>query len=88
MIKQKSKGVPLMGPTYVYCDYQMVVNNKSVTKSTLNKKHNSNNYHVVHKAAAVGILGVGKEYTATNVADPLMNLMPYSRRNYLLGYIY
>ena len=84
-IKLKSIGVPLKGPAYVYCDNQRVMNNMSVHEYTLNKKHNSINYHVVREAAAAGILRVGKEDTATNLADPLTKLMPYSRNNELLG---
>ena len=57
-IKLKSIGVPLLGPTNVYCDNQGVVKNTSVPESTLNKKHNSINYHVVREAVAAGILRV------------------------------
>ena len=52
-LKLKSIGVPLLGPTNVYCDNQGVVKNTSIPESTLSKKHNSINYHVVREAAAV-----------------------------------
>ena len=42
-IKLKSIEVPLKGPTDIYCNSQGVVNSTSVTKSKLNKKHNSIN---------------------------------------------
>lgn len=86
-IKLKSIGVPLAGPTNVFCDNQGVVKNTSIPESTLNKKHNSINYHIVREAAASGILRVGKEDTATNLADPLTKLLPYSRKNELLGQV-
>ena len=86
-IELKYIRVPLKGPTDVYCDNQGVAKNTSVTESTLNKKHNSINYHVVRKAASAGILRVGKEDTATNLADPLAKLMTYSQNNELLGHI-
>ena len=73
--------VPLKVPTDVYFNNQGVVNNMNVPESTLNKKHNSINYYVVLEAAAAGILRVGKEDTATNLADPLTKLMPYSQNN-------
>ena len=78
----------MKGPVYVYCDNQRVMNNMSVNEYTLNKKHNSINYHVVRKAAASGILRFGKEDTTTKLADPLTKLMPYFKRNELLGQIF
>ena len=83
-IKVRSIGVPLKGPTGVYCYNQGVVKNTSVPKYTLNKNHKSINYHVVRKAVAAVILHVGKEDNATNLADPLTKLMPYSQKNKLL----
>ena len=69
-------GVPFVGPTNVYCGNQGVVKNPSVPESTLNKKHNSINYHVVRESVVAGILRVGKENTVTNLADPLTKLVP------------
>ena len=86
-IKLKSIGVSLIGPTDVHCDNQGVAKNTSVPKSMLNKKHNSIKYCVVREAAAAGILRIGKEDTAANLSDPLKKLMPYSRKNELLGQI-
>ena len=86
-IKLMSIGCPLLGPTNVYCNNQGVVKNTSVPESTLNTKHNSINYHVVREAVASGILRVGKEDTLTNLADPLTKLVPYSRKQELLGQI-
>ena len=65
----------------VYFYNQVVVNNTSFTKYTLNKEHKSINYHVFRKAASLGILRVEKEDTANNLDDPLTKLMPYSRNN-------
>ena len=84
-LKLKSFGVPLLGPANVYCDNAGVVKNTSVPESTLAKKHNAINYHVVREAAAAGILRVAKEDGTTNLADPLTKLMPYSQKNDLLG---
>ena len=86
-IKLKAIGVPLLEPANVYCDNQGVVKNTSIPESTLSKKHNSINFHIVRESAAAGILRVGKEDTATNLADPLTKLVPYSRKQELLGQI-
>ena len=66
-----------------YCDNQGVMNNTSIPKSKLKKKHNFINYHVLRKVAAAGILRVGKEDTTANLADPLTNLMLSSQKNEL-----
>ena len=84
-LKLKSIGVPLLGPTNVYCDNLGVVTNTSVPESTLSKKHNSINYHVVREAVAAGIIRVGKEDTETNLSDALTKLLPYSRKVKLLS---
>ncbi len=73
-----------MSPTDVFCDNMGVVKNTSVPESTLSKKHNSINYHVVREAAAAGILRVGKEDTETNKADAMTKLISYSRKVDLL----
>ena len=87
-IELKSIGIPLIGLTVFYCDNQGVVKNTSVPKSTLNKKHNSINYHVMHEAAAAGIIRVGKNDATTNLAELLTKLMPYSQNIDLLGHIF
>ena len=73
-IKLKMFGVPIGGPANVYCDNKGVVSNTSISESTLTKKHNSINYHVIREAAAAGILRVAKENTLSNLADVLTKL--------------
>ena len=86
-LKLKLIGVPLLGPKNVYCDNQDVVKNTSIPESTLNKKHNSINYHVIREAVAAGIMRVGKEDTEWNLVDPLTKLMPYTKKQQTLGRI-
>ena len=74
--KLNSVGVPLKGPTVIYCYNQGVVKNTIVPEYTLNKKHNSINYHGVREVATSEILRTGKEDTATNLAEPLTKLVP------------
>ena len=84
-IKLKMFGVPVEGPANVYCDNKGVVSNTSIPESTLTKKHNSINYHVIREAAAAGILRVAKENTLSNLADVLTKLLPWSRKAELLS---
>ena len=83
-IKLKSIGVRLKGPKDVYCNNQGLAKNTSIPESKLNKKHNSINYHFVREAAAAGILHLGKEDSANNLADPLKKFMPFLKNNVLL----
>jgi hypothetical protein len=86
-IKLRMFGCPIDGPTNVFCDNQGVVMNASLPESTLSKKHNAINYHVVPEAAAAGILRFGKEDGETNLADLLTKILPVPRRKLLLGSI-
>ena len=77
-IKLKCFGIPLSGPTNVFCDSNGVVQNTSVPESTLSKKHNAINYHIIREAVAAGIIRVGKEDTATK-------LVPFTWKYQLLS---
>jgi hypothetical protein len=85
--KLRMFGVPIVGPANVYCDNQGVVKNTSIPESTLAKKHNSINYHVIREAAAMGIIRVIKEPTETNLADLFTKCLPRSKRDSLLSNI-
>ena len=69
--KLRMFGVPIEGPTNVFCDNRGVVQNASIPESVLLKKHNAINYHAVREAVAAGIIRVGKEEGETNLADML-----------------
>ena len=84
-LKCKSIGLGLDGPADIYCDNQGVVKNTSIPESTLSKKHNAVNYHIVREAVAADAIRIGKEDTETNPADALTKLMPYSKKHLLLG---
>ena len=86
-IKLRMFGCPIDGPADVFCDNQGVVKNASLPESTLSKKHNTINYHVVREAAAAGILQFGKVDGTTNLADLLTKILPVPRRKLLLGSI-
>ena len=78
MIKLKCFGIPLSGPTNVFCNNNAVVTNTSFPRSTLLKKHNAINIHIRHDVVPAVITQVGKEDTATNVADVFMKLVPFT----------
>jgi hypothetical protein len=86
-IKLRLFGVPLDGPTSVMCDNQGVVKNTSIPESTLTKKHNAINYHIIRESAAMGMIRVGKEDTETNLADLLTKILNEPRRLKLLACI-
>ena len=65
----------LDGPSYFMCDKQGVVKNTILPQSNLVKKQNAVSYHAVRKAATAEILRVGTEYTETNLADILTNIL-------------
>ena len=73
-------GFPLAGPENIFFDNNGFVKNTKILESTLSEKHNSINCHYVHESAAAGILYIRKEYTATNIVNPLTNFLPYSRK--------
>ena len=73
-------GIPIEGPTNVFCDNRGVVLNSSRPESTLQKKHNAINYHVIREASAAGILRVGKEDGTTNLADLLTKVLTGQNR--------
>ena len=73
-------GVPIDGPTNVFCDNGGVVRNASIPESTLMKKHTAINYHSVREAAAARIVRVGKEDGETNLADLLMKVLNGEKR--------
>ena len=78
--KLRMFGVPIRGPAAVLCDNQEVVKNASIPESALSKRHNAINYHTVREAAAAGIIRVGKEDGATNLADAFTKSLPRPRR--------
>ncbi len=73
--KLRMMGVPLDGPTSVFCDNNAVVINSTHTESMLKKKHAAINYHRTREAIAAGTIRVAKEGTATNLADILTKLL-------------
>jgi hypothetical protein len=82
--KLRMMGVPIEGPTNVFCDNESVVKNSSKPESTLKKKHNAIAYHRVREAQAAKIIRVAHEPGQTNLADLLTKLLTSPRMKDLI----
>jgi hypothetical protein len=85
--KLRMMGIPLNGPTSVFCDNQSVVKNTTAPESVLKKRHNAIAYHRAREAQAAGFIRVAWESGETNIADLLTKLMPGPRLKELIGYV-
>jgi hypothetical protein len=74
--KLRMMGVPIAGPSYVYCDNNSVVMNSTSPASTLKKKSNSIAYHAVRWAVAADEIRVTHVSSQDNVADILTKPLP------------
>ena len=84
--KLRMFGIPIEGPTNVFCDNESVYKNVSTPESVLKKKHHSIAYHRCREAVAAGTLRIAKEPTATNLADLFTKLLPQVVRERLLDW--
>ena len=82
--KLRMFGVPLTGPTNVYCDNEAVFKNASNPTSVLRKKHHSISYHRCREACAAGTIRIAKEGTLTNLSDIFTKIMSAATRNRLV----
>ena len=79
--KLRMFGIPIEGPTNVFCDNKAVTRNCSTPESTLQKKHHSINYHRNREAVATGTIRIAWEDTRTNLADVFTKVMSAIQRN-------
>jgi hypothetical protein len=85
--KLRMMGVPIDGPTNVFCDNEGVVKNSTKPESVLKKKHNAIAYHRVREAQAAGTIRISKEDTSTNLADGLTKCLTRPRMQEIFGRI-
>jgi hypothetical protein len=78
--KLRTMGVPIDGPTYMFCDNMSVVHNTSAPESMLKKKSNSIAYHAVREAVAMGELLIGYVKSEENLADVLTKVLPDGKK--------
>ena len=82
--KLRMFGVPIDGPTDIFCDNEAAYKNTSLPESTLKKKHHSISYHRCGEAVAAGTVRVTKEGTRTNLSNLFTKILPQLRREELL----
>lgn len=83
--KLRMFGVPLEGPTRIFCDNESVVKNNTNVESTLNKKHSAIAYHYCRWNVAAGITTVGWIESKENLADAMTKRLAEQVRDYLFG---
>jgi hypothetical protein len=87
--KIRMMGVPLSGPTYIYCDNKSQVTNSSRPESTLKRKCNSICYHAIHESVAMGETLPMHIRTGENLADFLTKTTSGAKRCKLVsGVVY
>ncbi len=85
--KLRMFGLPIDGPTNMYCDNGSIVTNCTKPESTLKKKHNAIAYHKVRESVAQGTICIAKENGETNLADVLTKPLPGPRLKDLTQHI-
>ena len=84
--KLRMFGIPIEGPTNVFCDNESVYKNVSTPESVLKRKHHSIAYHRCRESVAANTLRLAKEPTETNLADLFTKLLPRVTREKLLNW--
>jgi hypothetical protein len=82
--KLRMFGVPIDGPTNIFCDNDAVCKKTTLPDSTLKKKHHSIAYHRCREAVAAGTVRIAKEDTKSNLSDLFTKILPQIRREDLL----
>ena len=77
-------GVPLEGPTNMFCDNEAVFKNASIPDSTLKKKHTSICYHRCREAVASCTVRVANKGTLTNLSNLFTKPLSYATREAIL----
>ena len=81
--KLRMFGVPIDGPTFIFCDNESVVNNCSKLSSVLNKKHSSVAYHMARWAVAAKEVCIGWISSEFNLSDAFTKRLSKDRRQQL-----
>ena len=78
--KLRMMGVPLDGPTNVFCDNESVVKSSVNPETTLKKKHVSIAFHKCRDSFAAGIINVFFQRSSENLADLFTKVLPVDKR--------
>ena len=82
--KLRMFGIPLEGPTNMFCDNEPLFKNASIPDSTLKKKHTSICYHRCREAVASHTVRVAKEGTLTNLRNLFTKPLSQATREAIL----
>ena len=82
--KLRMFGVPVDGPTDMFCNNEAVYKNSSTPESVLRKNHHGVAYHKCCEAVASGICCIAKEDTDTNLEDIFTKVLTGPRQERLL----
>jgi len=82
--KLRMMGVPIDGPTQIFCDNDAVVKSTTRPESTLKKKHNAINYHRIREAQAAGYINISWIESGQNIADVLTKVLVGDKRRELI----
>ena len=74
--KLRMFGVPIEGPTNIFCDNEAFYKNFSIPESTSRKKHHSIAYHRNREAVAAMTCRIAKKNTKTNLSDLFTKIIP------------
>jgi len=85
--KLRMMGIPLDGPTNVFCDNDTVVKQTTKPESVLKKKHNAIAYHRVRESQAANIVQIAWEPGRSNLADLLTKSLPGPRLRSLISHV-
>ena len=85
--KLRMMGMPVNGPTNVFCDNESVFKNATRPESTLKKKHNAIACHRTREACAAGVVRIAWEDGRFNIADVLTKLVSGPRLKQLISHI-
>ena len=85
--KLQMMGVPITGPTNVYCDNEVVVSNSSLAESTLKKKPLSVCYQKTRKFYAKGAVCIGYKSTESNFADTCTKILTGNNKRQKIRHI-
>ena len=85
--KLRMMGIPITGPTNVFCDNESVFKNATKPESVLKKKHNAIAYHRTREAIAAGIIRVAWEDGRFNLSDVLTKLLAGPKLKELISHI-
>ena len=77
-------GVPVEGPTNIFCDNEVVYKNTSIPESVLRKKHRSIYYQRCGEAVDAGSVSISKEGTKTNLSDLFTKILSIIRGEEIL----